>query len=245
MDRNASTHVKPSIQSRNGLFYPTYYCAPHHCLSNSYSVHVNLPSTCSWSTLPRVTIKRVNFSLVCLPPDEGGLIAIKGYNNRGRIDVVECLAVEDATEWRWLARLPLTLASLGGGVYKQRILVVGGSQRTVPTPCLHLHPRPQEAGSKFAASSFGRKKCNRQGKHPKARSSRQARAKDYLDRFFTKGKPFCFFAPETSKPTPDHIATLVVTQSATAPRHCAAPLQIALPCPTSSSPAAASTVHTC
>ncbi len=26
--------------------------------------------------------------------------------------------------------------------------------------------------------------------------------------------PFCFFAPETSKPTPDPIATLVVTQSA-------------------------------
>ncbi len=34
--------------------------------------------------------------------------------------------------------------------------------------------------------------------------------------------PFCFFAPTTSKPTPDRIATLVVTQSATAPHHCAA-----------------------
>ncbi len=57
--------------------------------------------------------------------------------------------------------------------------------------------------------------------------------------------PFCFFAPETSKPTPDHIATLVVTQSASAPHHCAAPLQTAPPCPTSSSPAAASTIQTC
>ncbi len=33
--------------------------------------------------------------------------------------------------------------------------------------------------------------------------------------------PFCFFAPETSKPTPDHIVTLVVTQSAATPHHCA------------------------
>ncbi len=57
--------------------------------------------------------------------------------------------------------------------------------------------------------------------------------------------PFCLFAPETSKPTPDHIATLVVIQSATAPHHYAAPLQTAPPCPTSSSPAAASTVQTC
>ncbi len=40
--------------------------------------------------------------------------------------------------------------------------------------------------------------------------------------------PFCFLAPETSKPTPDRIATLVVTQSATAPHHCAAPLPTAL-----------------
>ncbi len=57
--------------------------------------------------------------------------------------------------------------------------------------------------------------------------------------------PFRFFAPETSKPTPDRIATLVVTQSATAPHHCAAPLPTAPPCPTSISPAAASTIQTC
>ncbi len=55
---------------------------------------------------------------------------------------------------------------------------------------------------------------------------------------------FCFFAPETSKPTPDHIATLVLTQSATAPHRCAAPIPTAPPCPTSSSPAAAYTVQT-
>ncbi len=56
---------------------------------------------------------------------------------------------------------------------------------------------------------------------PKARSPRSARAKDYLDRCFHQREahlrlppPSCFFAPETSKPTPDHIATFVVTQSA-------------------------------
>ncbi len=51
--------------------------------------------------------------------------------------------------------------------------------------------------------------------------------------------PFWFFAPETSKPTPDRIATLVVTQFATAPHHCTAPLPTEPPCPTNSSPAAA------
>ncbi len=73
-----------------------------------------------------MTAKRRNFSLVCLPPDEGGLIAIGGYNGNW-LDVVECLDGEGAMEWRRLAPLPLTLASLGDGVYfKQRILVVGG-----------------------------------------------------------------------------------------------------------------------
>ncbi len=73
-----------------------------------------------------MTVRRRNFSLVCLPPDEGGLIAIGGYNG-DYIDVVECLDGEGATEWRRLAPLNLTLASLGGGVFfKQRLLVVGG-----------------------------------------------------------------------------------------------------------------------
>ncbi len=73
-----------------------------------------------------MTAKRLNFSLVCLPPDEGGLIAIGGFNGK-YIDVVECLGGEGATEWRRLAPLPLPLASPGGCVYfKQRILVVGG-----------------------------------------------------------------------------------------------------------------------
>ncbi len=95
-------------------------CASHHCLSNAYSVNVTLLFTCSWSTQPMMTAKRQNFSLVCLPPDEGGLIAIGGYNGN-YIDVVECLAGEGATEWR-------RLSSPGGGVYfKQRILVIGGN----------------------------------------------------------------------------------------------------------------------
>ncbi len=72
-----------------------------------------------------MTAKRQNFSLVCLPPDEGGLIAIGGYNGNF-IDVVECLDIEDATEWRRLAPLPLPLNSRGGVYFKQRILVVGG-----------------------------------------------------------------------------------------------------------------------
>ncbi len=73
-----------------------------------------------------MTAKRRNFSLLCLPPGEGGLIAIGG-NNGNPIDVVECLDGVGATEWRRLAPLPLPLESLGGGVYfKQRILAVGG-----------------------------------------------------------------------------------------------------------------------
>ncbi len=76
-----------------------------------------------------MTAKRGYFSLACLPPDEGALIAVGGYSlgDDLPIDVVECLAGEDATEWRRLAPLPLPLCSPGGGVYfKQRILVAGG-----------------------------------------------------------------------------------------------------------------------
>ncbi len=73
-----------------------------------------------------MTAKRGFLSLLCLPPDEGGLIAIGGYNGN-YLDVVECLDGEGAKEWRRLAPLPLPLASPGGGVYfKQRILFVGG-----------------------------------------------------------------------------------------------------------------------
>ncbi len=113
-------------------FTPPLPCS-HHCPSNSYSVNVSLQFTCSWSTLPRMTAKRGYFSLVCLPPDEGGLIAIGGCNNGdfngyydNLIDVVECLDGEGATEWRRLAPLPLPLDSLGGVYFKQTILVVGG-----------------------------------------------------------------------------------------------------------------------
>ncbi len=123
MDRNTSTHVKPSTQSRKGLLYPC--SASHHCLSNAYSVNVNLPSTCSWSTLPRMTAKRAYISLVCLPPDEGGLIEIGGYNGN-QIDVVDSLDGQGATEWRRLAPLPIPLSSSCVVYFKQRILVVGG-----------------------------------------------------------------------------------------------------------------------
>ncbi len=134
VDRDTSTHVRPSIQSRKGLFNLTYCIASHHCLSNAYSVNVNLPSACSWSTLPRMTAKRRNFSLVCLPPDKGGLIAIGRFNG-DYTDVVECLDGEGATEWRRLAPLPLPLCSPGGGVFfKQRILVVGAKTMLAFTP---------------------------------------------------------------------------------------------------------------
>ncbi len=74
-----------------------------------------------------MTAKRHYFSLVSLPPDEGGLIAIGGYYD-DYIDVVEGLCGEGATEWCRLAPLPLPLSSPGGGVYfKQRILLVGGA----------------------------------------------------------------------------------------------------------------------
>ncbi len=74
-----------------------------------------------------MTAKRGYISLVCLPPHEGGLIAIGGYNGNNRIYVAECLDDEGDTEWRRLAPLPLPLSSIWGGVYfKQRILVIGG-----------------------------------------------------------------------------------------------------------------------
>ncbi len=73
-----------------------------------------------------MTAKRGYISLVCLPPDEGGLIAIGGYNGSNHIDVVESLDDEGATEWRRLAPLPLPLFSRGGVYFKHRILVVGG-----------------------------------------------------------------------------------------------------------------------
>ncbi len=54
-----------------------------------------------------MTAKRENFSLLCLAPDEGGLIAIGGLCDKYEIsDVVECLDGEGATEWRRLAPLP-------------------------------------------------------------------------------------------------------------------------------------------
>ncbi len=73
-----------------------------------------------------MTAKRGFFSLLCLPPDEEGLIAIGGYNGSNHIDVVESLDGDGATEWRRLAPLPLPLPSRGGVYFKQRVLVVGG-----------------------------------------------------------------------------------------------------------------------
>ncbi len=94
-----------------------------------------------------MTAKRDNFSLVSLPPDEGGLIAIDGYNGDNFIDVVEYLDGEGATEWRRLAPLPLPLASPGGGVYfKQRILVVGGQTTGYAETSATLAFTPPTAG---------------------------------------------------------------------------------------------------
>ncbi len=147
MDRNTSIHVRPSTQNRKGLFLPNPCRASHDCLSNFNSVNVNLPSICSWSTLAKMTAKRENFSLLCLPPGEGGLIAIGGYIGN-QIDVVESLDGEGATEWRRLAPLPLPLSSPGGGVYfKQRILFVGGQTTgDAKTSAMHALTPPTAGG---------------------------------------------------------------------------------------------------
>ncbi len=125
----AFLHTCEAFDTQSKRFVLPHACsASHHCLSNAYLINVNLPSACSWSTLSRMTAKRNNFSLVCLPPDEGGLIALGGYNGDNWLDVVESLDGEGATEWRRRAPLPLPLSSPGGGVYfKRRILVVGGT----------------------------------------------------------------------------------------------------------------------
>ncbi len=136
-----------AFDTKSKKFVLPHACsASHHCLSNAYSINVNLPSTCSWSTKPRMTAKRGIFSMVCLPPGEGGLIAIGGYNGNF-IDVVESLDDEGATEWRRLAPLPLPLASPGGGVYfKQRISVVGGNTTGNVNTTAVLAFRPSTAG---------------------------------------------------------------------------------------------------
>ncbi len=87
-----------------------------------------------------MTAKRGHFSLVCLPPDEGGLIAIGGYNG-DFIDVVECLDGEDAADWRRLTPLPLPLAS-PCVYFKQRIVVVGGGTtgNTKTSAMFAFHP---------------------------------------------------------------------------------------------------------
>ncbi len=115
-------------------------------LTPLYWFIANLPSACSWSTLPRMTVKWRNFSLVCLPPDEGGLIAIGGYSNDNFIDVVEWLDGEGATEWRRLAPLPLPLNSRGGVYFKQRILVVGGQTTSGADTSATLAFTPPTAG---------------------------------------------------------------------------------------------------
>ncbi len=75
-----------------------------------------------------MTAKRRYISLVCLPPDDGALIAIGRYNGKNRIDVAECFDGEGDTEWRRLTPLPLPQHFTCGGVhFKQRILVIGGN----------------------------------------------------------------------------------------------------------------------
>ncbi len=82
-----------AFDTKSKRFVLTHPCrASHNCLNNAYSVNVNLPPTCSWSTLTRMTAARNCFSQVCLPPDERGLIATGGYNGN-YLDVVECLDV--------------------------------------------------------------------------------------------------------------------------------------------------------
>ncbi len=92
-----------------------------------------------------MTAKRGEFSLVCLPPDEGGLIAIGGFNEN-YLDVVECLGGEGATEWRRLAPLPIPLNSRGGVFFKQRILVIGGQTTGYAKTSAVLAFHPPTAG---------------------------------------------------------------------------------------------------
>ncbi len=81
-----------AFETKSKRFVLTHpFSAFQHCLSNSYSANVDLPSTCSWSTLARMTAKWYHFSLVCLPPNEGGLVAIGGFSSPPFIDVVESL----------------------------------------------------------------------------------------------------------------------------------------------------------
>ncbi len=92
-----------------------------------------------------MTAKRQNFSLVSLPPDEGGLIAIGGFNG-DHIDVVECLDGEAVTGWRRLAPLPLSLSSRGGVYFKQRVLVIGGETTNGDNISATLAFHPPTAG---------------------------------------------------------------------------------------------------
>ncbi len=73
-------------------------------------------------------------------------IAIGGYNNGDRTDVVESLDGEGATEWRRLAPLPLPLNSRGGVYFKQRILVVGGQTTSGADTSAILAFHPPTAG---------------------------------------------------------------------------------------------------
>ncbi len=92
-----------------------------------------------------MTTKRGYFSLICLPTDEGGLIAIGGYNG-DHIDVVECLTGDGAKKWRRLAPLPLPLSSRVGVYFKQRILVVGGQTKNFALTSTTLAFNPPTAG---------------------------------------------------------------------------------------------------
>ncbi len=80
-----------------------------------------------------------------MSPNEGGVIAIGGFNS-DHIDVVECLSGEGTTEWRLLAPLPIPLSSRGGVYFKQRILVVGGATQGWVQTSNVLEFRPSTAG---------------------------------------------------------------------------------------------------
>ncbi len=87
------------------------------------------PSFCppSWSSLPQMKTPRENLALVCLPSG-GGLVAIGGYKSKGSyIDVVEGLLGDSANNWRPLAPLPTPLHLSAAVLFRQRILVAGGT----------------------------------------------------------------------------------------------------------------------